>query len=117
MDLAQLGAWMLEALQLALLLSAPVLAVSFVVGAAIEFEPGSAKLSDRAMRQLKQIADQIRGKTHKVEVHGHCSTIELAGESEFTWGLREIVGRGVVDVLEDKRIVLGCPLGSATAHR
>ena len=34
-------------------------------------------MTDRELESLEQIADKIRGKTHKIEVHGHCSKIEL----------------------------------------
>jgi flagellar biosynthetic protein FliQ len=56
MDLAQLGAWMLEALQLALLLSAPVLAVSFVVGAAMGTLQSATQIQDPALATVPRIA-------------------------------------------------------------
>jgi len=56
MDLAALGGWMLEALQLALLLSAPVLAVSFVVGAAMGALQSATQIQDPALATVPRIA-------------------------------------------------------------
>ena len=49
-----------------------------VKGGRITFEPGSADLSDMARRQLRLVADQIRGYTFKIDLRGHAASMELA---------------------------------------
>lgn len=57
----------------------------FVQGGRIMFEPGSADLSIKTQRQLRNVADELRGKTNVIEVRGHAASLELAAaESRFT---------------------------------
>lgn len=57
----------------------------YVEGGAIIFEPGSADLSDTGKKQLRQIGEKLRGLRHKIEVHGHASSIELElSESNYS---------------------------------
>jgi len=63
------------------------------VGARIIFEPDSSVLSERAMRQLDQIADILRGENNKIEVRGHVAAGEMGDDPSAMWDLSsETVG-------------------------
>jgi len=51
----------------------------FIQGGRIIFEPGSADLTIKAMRQLRTVAQRLRGKNNVIEVRGHAASLELAG--------------------------------------
>jgi chemotaxis protein MotB len=73
----------------------------FTQGGLITFEPGSADLSDTAKRNLKVIADLVRGYTNKIEVRGHAATMELGPGSRFAdlWTLSFTRAKAVMDYL------------------
>ena len=56
----------------------------FAVGGRIEFDPGSAALSDAARARLSAIAELVRGKNNKIEVRGHTMPGELVLSKDFT---------------------------------
>ncbi len=48
----------------------------YIVGSRITFEPGSAELTEMARRDLRWIAERIRGFNNIVEIRGHASSSE-----------------------------------------
>ena len=50
--------------------------IIFVKGGLITFEPRSSQLNDTARAQLRQVADQIRGYTNRIELRGHTDASE-----------------------------------------
>lgn len=55
----------------------------FTQGGRVTFEPGSADLSEQAKRDIRVVADLIRGYNNKIDVRGHASTMELNVASRF----------------------------------
>lgn len=51
----------------------------FEVGGGVQFEPGSAELTDDAKASLRQLVDtlNLRGSTNKIELSGHAAAREL----------------------------------------
>ncbi len=75
--------------------------LQFSVGGRITFAPGSAQLSSEALAQLRSIAELIRGKSNKVEVRGHASSMDLAQGSPFAdlWALSHARAKVALDTL------------------
>ncbi len=74
----------------------------FAVGGRITFEPGSADLSDRARRQLRQeVAELIRGYNNKIELRGHAASDELEPDRPYEdlWSLSYARARAVMEYL------------------
>ncbi len=61
----------------------------FTQGGRVTFEPGSADLSNRAKRNIRVVADLIRGYNNKIEVRGHAGSMEQGVESDYPdlWSL------------------------------
>jgi len=55
----------------------------YTVGGVVAFAEGRAELLPAAQGPLMQIAEQIRGWEHKIELHGHCSAVPLGSRSPF----------------------------------
>ena len=73
----------------------------FTQGGRVTFEPGSADLSDRAKRDIKTVANLIRGYNNKIEIRGHAATMERRAESAFDdlWTLSYARAKAVMDYL------------------
>lgn len=76
--------------------------MQYVIGGPITFEPDSAQLSERGMRQLERIAAEVRGYNNKIEVRGHAASMELAdaaGRYPDLWALSYARARTVAEYL------------------
>ena len=73
----------------------------FTQGGRVTFEPGSADLSDRAKRNIKTVADLVRGYNNKIEIRGHAAAMELHAVSDFPdlWTLSYARAKAVMDFL------------------
>ena len=80
--------------------------MQFVVGGVVSFEPGSAEVTPSGMRELEQLADEIRGKTNKVEIRGHAANRDRADDHDDVdlWDLShqraDAVRRALTDQFE-----------------
>lgn len=54
------------------------------IGTAVAFEPGSATISDDGIKQIKQIAEAVRGRRYILIVRGHTSLDDLPETSTET---------------------------------
>ncbi len=99
------------------------------VGGRVTFEPGSAVLSARAVQQLQEIAEQLRGKANVINIKGHAETAELLQrpESGFEdlWALSLARSRAVMDYLAgpegqvevERMRLVGCADTEPVKHR
>lgn len=55
-----------------------------ITGGILEFDRGTAEPRGKTIEVLKQLADQVRGHTTKIEVRGHASFQPLQESSKFT---------------------------------
>jgi chemotaxis protein MotB len=74
------------------------------VGSVVFFETGSDYLSDTARRELKKLAEQLRGKPQKIEVRGHTApevaarTLDQSRTMELAFRRALVVSNYLVDV-------------------
>lgn len=81
----------------------------FAVGGRITFDPGSADLSEQDKRQLRAVADLIRGTTNIVELRGDAATMELGrADDRFAslWDLSYARARSVLRYLTSEAVGL-----------
>lgn len=75
--------------------------LQFIIGGRITFEPGSAQLTERAKKNLKVIADRVRGYANIVDIRGHASPMDLAEGSMYPdlWTLSFARAQAVMEYL------------------
>lgn len=75
--------------------------MQFAVGGKVTFAPGSAQLAPESMGQLQTVAGLIRGKSNKVEIRGHASSMDLAQGSSYAdlWALSHARAKAVMEIL------------------
>ena len=61
--------------------------MKFAVGGRITFEPGSAELSSRAKRELREVAPLLEGMNNLIEIRGHAAPLELPRAEREAGGL------------------------------
>jgi len=74
----------------------------FQIGGRIIFEQDSITLTDVAKRQLRQIADEIRGENNKVEVRGHAAAGERGNNPDQLWMLSVQRAKAAMDYLTNE---------------
>jgi len=79
----------------------------FAVGGFIEFEPGSADLSEEAKGKLITVVSTIKGHKNKIELRGHAGSVELAGASKFNdlWTLSFARSKAVMEYLTKQQAI------------
>lgn len=75
--------------------------LQFSVGGRVTFAPGSAQLTPESINQLRSVANLIRGKSNKVEIRGHASSMDLAQGSQYPdlWALSHARAKAAMDAL------------------
>ncbi len=78
----------------------------FTQGGRVTFEPGSADLTNKAIRDLQSVAGLVRGYNNKIEVRGHAATMELGVQSAYPdlWTLSYARAKAVMDYLASSEI-------------
>ena len=78
----------------------------FTQGGRVTFEPGYADLSDNAKRNIKIVADLVRGYNNKIEVRGHASPMEKDVLVEYPdlWTLSYARAKAVMDYLTSEEV-------------
>ena len=73
----------------------------FTQGGRVTFEPGYADLSDRAKRNIRVVADLVRGYNNKIEIRGHASPMEMGVQSPHKdlWTLSYARAKAVMDYM------------------